>query len=249
MTKFVFAAAAAVAWGVCAMPGAAQMRLRLNVVDAIGPATLDQDSYGCFDPLAALQFDADIAAGRISREARNAFAVGSCVTLPEGLELIGAARVSLEDQIFVRGDIANSGITAYIPDWSASVADADDGYNSALVALTASVDEIATDLRAKIAGYRKCERDGAALEAHIVSYNERAIAADPKKDPTGSRLDRGRGSSPVFQMIMPDERYRDLFEEARMLQVDIDAFWTRCGEYQSAITLDKDYLAYIDALG
>jgi len=248
MTKFVFAAAAAVAWGVCVTTGAAQMRLRLNVVDAIGPATLDQDGYGCFDPLAALRFDADIAAGGVSRETRNAFAVGSCVVLPEGLELIGAARVSLEDQMFVRGDITDSGVAVYIPDWSASVAGADDGYNSALVALSASVDKTASDLRNKIVDYRQCERDGVALEAHIVDYNERAEAADPRRAPTGSRFSNS-GAAPVFQIVMPDEEYRALFLEAEALQAEVDAFWAECAAYRNKITLDKDYLAFIEALG
>lgn len=248
MAKFVFAAAAAVAWGVSVTPGAAQLRLRLNVVDALGAATLDQGGYGCFDPLAALRFDADVTAGRVSDETRDAFAVGSCVVLPEGLELIGAARVSLEDQIFVRGDIVDSGVTAYIPDWSASVAGADDGYNSTLVAQSAAVDETAADLLAMIVEYRQCERAGAALEAQIINYNERAEAADPRRAPTGSRFSNS-GAAPVFQIVMPDEEYRALFFEAEALQAEVNAFWAECAAYRKNITLDKDYLAFFEAVG
>lgn len=248
MTKLVFAAAVAVAWATSVAPGAAQQRLRMKVQDVIGSIALAQAGYGCFDPLAGIRFDKDILASEISEATQKAFSVGSCVAMPANVSLIGVTRISLEGQTFVRGDIADTGITAYLPDWSAALAGVDDGYDLEKMELASPVIETADWLRARVAAFQICDGESEALEERILAFNERAQAANPRKRrSSGSRLGEGADSMPVFQVILPDEKYRALYDEAQALQADVEAFWSRCGEYQSAIMLDQDYLAFIEA--
>ncbi len=228
-------------------PAAAQEQLRVFILDRIGTATLDGDGYGCFDPLAALRFDADISEGYVSDATRDAFDVGSCVLLARGSAIDGAQRITIKNQVFLRGAVANGFVTAYMPDWSASLSGGADGYDEARMNIASSLQQTAADLRDRVAIYNQCLRDSQALEQRIADYNERAVAIDPKQAVTGSRLVRGGGAAPVFQVILPDERFRELFEEAQNLQAAVDAHDQQCAQFRDGITLDQDYLMYFEA--
>ena len=203
MTRLIVATAVAAVWTMSVASGAAQQRLRMNVQDVIGSTTLEQAGYGCFDPLAALHFDNAVLASEVSEATHEAFSVGSCVAMPANVHLIGVTRISLEGQTFVRGDIADTGITTYLPDWSAALAGADDGYDLEKMELASPVNETAEKLRERVAAFQICATDSEALEERILAFNERAQAANPrKKRSSGSRLGDGGDSMPVFQVIL-----------------------------------------------
>ncbi len=229
----------------------AQQQLRVFILDRIGPTELDRDGYGCFDPLAALRFDEDVTGGEVSATTENAFAVGSCVILESGSALEGAQRISIKNQTFVRGAVAGGAITAYLPNWSASLTDVDGGYDETRMNVALPVMQVATALRAHVADYERCLSEGDALETRILDFNDRAAQTDSDrdKDSTGSRIVRGGGVAPVFKIYMPHERNRALRVEALQLQQDVDSYWERCESFSEPMTLDKDYLEFFRAAG
>lgn len=228
-------------------PASAQEQLRVYILDRIGTTSLDRDGYGCFDPLAALRLDSDVVDGFVGNDTRDNFGVGSCAELLSGTSVDGAQRITIKNQTFLRGAVAGGNVTVYMPNWSAALASATDGYNETHMNTANPVQQIAADLRVRVAAYQQCLRESEELEQRIVDYNERAEAIDPKRAVTGSRLVRGGGASPVFQIILPDEEFRELFAEAQNLQADIDAHNQRCAEFQDGITLDQDYLAFFES--
>lgn len=230
-------------------PASAQEQLRVYILDRIGTATLDRDGYGCFDPLAALRLDSDVSAGFVGAETRNDFRVGSCAVLASGTAVDGAQRITIKNQTFLRGAVAGGNVTTYLPDWSASLADVADGRDEAKMSIASPVQQIAAELRARVAVYQQCLRDSEELEQRIADYNARAEAIDPKRAETGSRLVRGGSAAPMIQVILPDERFRELFEEAQSLQAEVEAHNQQCAEFQNGITLDQDYLAFFESTG
>lgn len=251
MTKNMLVAFLIVAFVATLTPASAQEQLRVFILDRIGPATLDRDGYGCFDPVAALRFDEDVIAGEISSATEDAFAVGACVVLESGAPIEGAQRVSIKNRVIVRGAVADGNVTAYLPDWSASLAGVENGYDDARMSVAAPVQQIAAALHMRVAAFQQCYDEGAALETRIANYNERAEEADPDQSEvvTGSRLVRDGGAFPVFKVYLPNEKFRALREEALQLQQDIEEYWARCEEYREPITLDKDYLTFFEATG
>ncbi|NOX95234.1 MAG: hypothetical protein GXP04_09130 [Alphaproteobacteria bacterium] len=248
MMKHIFAVILAAGLGSVTAPATAQQELQLRVLNDLGAAALEQDGYGCFDPLAALFFDEDIMSGGISGATRQFFEVGSCVTLQQGVTLVNAQRISLEGQAIVRGAFSGVGVTVYIPDWSAALGDAHSGYDMGRVSLAAPLNAISADLRARVDAHELCLQDGEALEARIAEYNVRAAALSPDREgaTTGSRLIRGVGAVPVFSIVLADERHRALHEEAMSLQDAVAAYMERCSNRDS-ITLDQDYMAFYRA--
>ena len=228
-------------------PASAQEQLRVYILDRIGTATLDRDGYGCFDPLAALRLDSDVAGGYVGTDARDDFGVGSCAEMTSGTSVDGAQRITIRNQTFLRGAVAAGNITVYIPDWSASIASVEDGYDAARMEIALPAKQIAADLRVQVAAYQQCSRESEDLALRIADYNARAEAIDPKRAETGSRLVRGSSAAPMIQVILPDERFRELFEEAQRLQAEVEAHNQRCAEFQDGITLDQDYLAFFEA--
>jgi len=73
MMKHIFAVILAASLGSVTAPATAQQELQLRVLNDLGAAALEQDGYGCFDPLAALFFDEDIMSGGISGATRQFF--------------------------------------------------------------------------------------------------------------------------------------------------------------------------------
>ena len=249
MTKHMSVAFLIAALVAALTPAAAQEQLRAFILDRIGPTSLDRDGYGCFDPLAALRFDEDVIGGEIRGATEDAFAVGACVVLESNTTLEGAQRISIKNQTFVRGAVAGGNLTAYLPDWSASLAGVAGGYDEALMGIAAPMRQVATALHARVAAYQECSRDGEELESRIADYNERAEAIDPKSKSTGSRLVGGGGAAPVYQVILPDERFRELFEEAQALQAQVETHEQQCADFRDGVTLDMDYLDFVDAMG
>jgi len=248
MMKHIFAVILSAGLGSVMAPATAQQELQLRVLNDLGAVSLEQDGYGCFDPLAALFFDEDIVSGRVSGATHQFFEVGSCVALQQGVTLANAQRISLEGQTIIRGAFSAVGVTVYILDWSAALGDANSGYDLDRVAIAAPLDAIAADLRARVDAQELCLQDGEALDARIADYNMRAAVLSPDREDatTGSRLIRGVGAVPVFSIVLADERHRALREEALALQDAVAIYMERCPSRDS-ITLDQDYMAYYRA--
>lgn len=238
-------ALACAACGLALSPSVAQQTLRLNVLDEYGRISLAKPALACFDPVAALRFDSDVKAGAVSNETEQAFAVGSCLTLESGTQLVDAERAMVEDQIFVRGTVAGE-VMAYIPEWAASLDGADDGYDADRAEIANSVFDVAQELQDRIETTKKCAADKKDLNKRIGDHNERVAAqADSEEAPIpGSRIAGSGGAAPATQIFLPSPKHRELLRQARALEEEAVSLTERCAAYRDYPALDRDYIAY-----
>ena len=220
----------------------AQETLSVDVLEQYETLQLTRDSVGCFDVLAALRLQSELAGGAITDETRQAFSSGACIVASPGLSLVNAQKVSINAASLIRGEIPGAGVTVYIP---AELKDVSVGETAAAPLAT-----IAADLKRRVGEMQRCSGERDALDTRIDAFNARveAVLAQEaeEKVTTGSRL-KGNKAAAVSTVALADPEVEALRQESLALQSEATAHKDRCGEYEAGITLDQDYMPYYRA--
>ncbi len=220
----------------------AQQTLSVDVLESYGDLALQGEGIGCFDVLAAVRLQTELAGGSISEQTRQAFSSGSCVVATSDINLVDAKKIEIETATLVRGDISDTEVTVYFPEelLTVNASDAD----------TASLTAIASDLRRRVGEMQKCSDERDALDARILDFNMRVDAFMAAKEEegaaTGSRLKENNTAS-VSSVKLDDAGNKALRQESLALQSEAKDHKQRCGAYEAGITLDQDYMSFYRA--
>lgn len=217
----------------------AQQALNVDIVERLGLVTLERDTIGCFDVLAAMRLQNEIAGGAFSDETRNAFASGSCVVAASQGSMTDVQSIVINDAALMRGTDAASNVLMYFPDAS---------FNSEFTQTSgASLAAVAADLRVRVTARENCAAARNDLDARILDFNARveAYLAVQSEDTveTGSRL-KGNDSMTVSSVRFAGAANDALREESEALKAEAAAHEERCGAYREGLVLDQDYMTY-----
>lgn len=226
--------------------GHAQQQLSVEVINNYGAGQLGADGLGCFDPVSAMRLDKEGVTGAPSAATVRSFEVGTCAVLPAGLYFSSAQEIVISGQSLVRLSLSGAELRIYAPAWAAPFNGG--AYQAETVAALGGLKEIDSALKARVGVLRQCKREGDALNARIEDYNARAEEYSQEQGKqTGSRLTRG-GASPITRIYLPKAEQAQLYEEGKALMDEAAAFDERCGKFNEGFSLDRDYMAFFNAL-
>lgn len=221
---------------------AAQQTLNVYVQEKFETLKTQRDSVGCFDVLAALRLQSEIADGAFTHDTKQAFSTGACVVTAQGVSLNGAQSVEIDNASLFRGKITDVDATLYFPEDFMNVG----VDNSAATPLSA----IAEKLRRRVGEMERCSDNRDDLDSKIDEFNTRLenvlVEKSEAELTTGSRLERNKTAT-ITAVELADEKAEALHLESLALQAQATAHNERCAIYEAGIVLDQDYMAYYQA--